>query len=76
MFVPVYEARMTARASDDPRAAVQATELVARYREASFTLLVGLTARLLPEVDGPTGGLDPARPAWRPLRLSPAEPTA
>lgn len=50
MFVPVYEARMAARASDDPTVAQEANRLVARYRHATFGLLLGLATRLLPDV--------------------------
>ncbi|MEU6997291.1 hypothetical protein [Nonomuraea sp. NPDC046570] len=49
MFTPVYEARMTARASGKPADAVAAAELVTRYRDATFSLLVGLTRTRLPE---------------------------
>jgi hypothetical protein len=49
MFTPVYEARMTARAAGRG-AATAATDLVARYRDATFTLLVRLTLRFLPEL--------------------------
>lgn len=50
MFTPVYEARMKARASEAPLAAVEAVELVSRYRTATFKLLASTTALLVPEL--------------------------
>ncbi|MFJ6392834.1 B12-binding domain-containing radical SAM protein [Streptomyces sp. NPDC091972] len=57
MFTPVYEARMTARASEDPSSAEVAVDLVARYRTATFSLLASMTAQLLPELKEPLGPL-------------------
>ncbi|MFE7935691.1 hypothetical protein ACFU6S_44630, partial [Streptomyces sp. NPDC057456] len=51
MFTPVYEARMKARASEDPSDAGAAIDLVARYRTATFSLLASTTALLLPELN-------------------------
>jgi hypothetical protein len=50
MFTPVYEARMTARASENPAFAQEAVDLVARYRRATFSLLSSMTLLLLPEL--------------------------
>ena len=54
MFTPVYEARMTARTASADSSAV---ELVTRYRDATFTLLVQLTRALLPELDEQLAGV-------------------
>jgi len=51
MFAPVYEARMTARTADHPSTVQEAAQLVARYRDATFSLILNLTARILPETD-------------------------
>lgn len=70
MFAPVYEARMAARARGTHAPADAATSLVARYRDATFALLIGLTALLMPgtavEAQTPPGcpalsGDDPVR---------------
>jgi radical SAM superfamily enzyme YgiQ (UPF0313 family) len=50
MFVPVYQARMMARAAGTTTSAHEAVALVSRYRDATFALLVGLSSALLPEV--------------------------
>jgi hypothetical protein len=50
MFTPIYAARMKSRAAKDPEVIAHAMELVTRYRDATFALLVGLTSKLLDEV--------------------------
>jgi len=51
MFTPVYEARMAARASTHRSAgAGPAAYLVARYRDATFTLLTRLSEELAPTI--------------------------
>jgi hypothetical protein len=51
MFTPVYEARMSARAAESATSVVEATELIRRYRFATFTLMAGLTTTLIPETE-------------------------
>ncbi|MBO2461763.1 B12-binding domain-containing radical SAM protein [Actinomadura violacea] len=69
MFAPVYQARMSIRSSG-PGRADHAQTLVRRYRDATFTLLLAVTARLLPAlaIPGPPGGCERAR-ARDPLAL-------
>ncbi|MFI0354259.1 B12-binding domain-containing radical SAM protein [Actinomadura sp. 9N407] len=62
MFTTVYQARMAAR-SAGPGGATDATELVRRYRDATFTLLVTLTDRFLPGLRLPRQFVTPTAPA-------------
>src|SRR5262249_18515195 len=69
MFVPIYEARMHARAAEDAGAAL-GRDTVARYREATFAYLVALAAQFLPEF---APAILPAAPASVELRRNDPE---